>query len=463
MAKLTFRRPGRHVTTPASRIKYKHCATHSREVKILLTTKPQFLPFGADLANVKHKVDSPYQVVCVLRGSGFPYGAADAPRIINVGKALLSADVRFRVMHCGPSVIAANSEASGTYDGIPFEYTSLTTKRPRVFLLRALLYAWGFTVLTIRLLQLLPQRHSTCIYVYIQSGPIGVATAAICQVLGLPIVQEVNEWWPKTEGCSQFTKWLFRRPMFSLATGALVISTLIEERVRATAARLNHPLIVHRMPIIADLAKFKAANQPPLLASIDLGLPYFAWCGGVAGYIEDVFFMIRATGQVKQRGLLSQLVIVGPVDPATREQILKYAETYGVGGMVVLAGFVDDDQLQALYNCAAALLLPLWDDDRSKTRFPTKLSGYLASGTPVITCNVGDLTQFLENGKSAYIGSPGDEQDFARNMFVVLRDRTLARVIGSAGRRVCEAEIDYTKHSRQLADFFISCIRCNRE
>src|SRR2546429_2660527 len=33
---------------------------------------------------------------------------------------------------------------------------------------------------------------------------------------------------------------------------------------------------------------------------------------------------------------------------------------------------------------ATALLLPLWDDDRSRTRMPNKLGEYLASGKPVI-------------------------------------------------------------------------------
>lgn len=459
MTELTFCGPGRGVTTAASHLDRKECDVHKSEVNIHLPTELQTLASSVGVSNVRQKGASPHQVVCVLRGSGFPHGAADAPRIINVGKALLSTGIRFRVLHCGPSIIDANREASGTYDGIPYEYTTLTTKRPRALLLRALLYAWGFAVLTIRLLQLLPERHSTCVYIYIQGGPIGVATAAICQVLGLPIVQEANEWWPETEGCSRFTKWLFKGPMFSLATGALVISTLIEERVRATAARLNHPLIVHRMPIIADLSKFETGCQPLSLADIDLGLPYFAWCGGVAAFIEDVYFMIRALAQVKQRGLLSQLVIVGGVDQATRQLILRYAETCGVGGLVVLVGFINDDQLLALYRSAAGLLLPLWDDDRSRTRFPTKLGGYLATGVPVVTCEVGDLRQFLKNGESAYIGIPGDEHDFATNMWSVLRDRSRARTIGAAGRRVCQTEMDYTRHAEQLAEFFISCIR----
>jgi glycosyltransferase involved in cell wall biosynthesis len=101
----------------------------------------------------------------------------------------------------------------------------------------------------------------------------------------------------------------------------------------------------------------------------------------------------------------------------------------------------------------------LFDDDRSRTRMPTKLGGYLASGTPVITCNVGDLTYLLSHGRNAYISAPGDDLAFAENMCSVLHDRVTARKIGAAGRHVCEAEIHYEVHSARLADFFSACIR----
>ena len=62
-----------------------------------------------------------YEVVCVVGGSGFPFGALDAPRIINVGKALQKAGMGFRVLHCGPSPIAANKNVAGVHEEIAYE------------------------------------------------------------------------------------------------------------------------------------------------------------------------------------------------------------------------------------------------------------------------------------------------------------------------------------------------------
>ena len=400
-----------------------------------------------------------YQVICVCRGSGFPFGAGDSPRIINVGKALQKAGIEFRVLHCGPSPIAANKDTAGVYEGIRFEYTTFTTKRPANRLLRILLYAWGISSLMVRLIALFPERRRSSVYIYIQSGPIGVLAAALCRLLGIPVVQEVNEWWPGTgtPDASRFTDWLYRGPMFSLSTGTLVISALIEERVRAAARRLKRPLIIQRTPILVDINEFHP--HEPALASLDEGIPQFVWCGGVAAYPQDIDFMIRALARVIQKGMKCQLTIVGGVREDARRRVTEYARAHGVADAVVLTGYIGDDQLDSLYRSAAALLLPLFDDDRSRTRMPTKLGGYLASATPVITCQVGDLTYLLSHERNAYIGPPGDELAFAENMCSVLRDRVTARKIGVAGRLLCETEIHYEVHSGRLADFFSACIR----
>jgi glycosyltransferase involved in cell wall biosynthesis len=407
---------------------------------------------GADL-------QARYQVICICTGSGFPFGAADAPRIISVGKALQKAGIKFRVLHCGPSPIAANKDTTGIYEGIRYEYTTFTTKRPVNRILRILLYTWGISILAIRLIALYPQRRRSSVYVYIQSGPIGVIAAGLSRILRIPVVQEVNEWFPGTEtpNATRFTDWLYSGPMFSLSNGALVISALIEKRVRAAAQRLKRPLIIQRTPILVDINDFHAGG--PGILRLNEDIPQFAWCGGVAAYPKDIDFMIRALSRVVQKGMKCQLTIVGGVREEARRRVMEYAQGHGVAEDVVLTGYIDDDHLDTLYRSAAGLLLPLFDDDRSRTRMPTKLGGYLASGTPVITCNVGDLTYLLSHGRNAYISAPGDDLAFAENMCSVLHDRVTARKIGAAGRHVCEAEIHYEVHSARLADFFSACIR----
>ena len=75
------------------------------------------------------QIAAPYEVVCICLGVGLPHGIAATPRVIMVGQALLLAGIRFRVLHCGPSPLAVNTQRSGVFEGIPFEYTS-AVRRP---------------------------------------------------------------------------------------------------------------------------------------------------------------------------------------------------------------------------------------------------------------------------------------------------------------------------------------------
>jgi len=397
------------------------------------------------------------EVLCVCGGFGFPRGAGSTARIVMVGKALQMAGTGFRVLHCGPSPLAVNTQRSGVFEGIPFEYTT-TVRRPKNAVARSLVYLWALLGLTIRLVRLRPAYHHTAVWLYILDGPTNLYVAWLCRLLGLALVQELCEWWPGEPSCSAFTKWLYRKRLFRNATGVVVISKLIEERARKAAAATNPSLRVYRLPSIVDPQKFNAVSK--LTDRSAQMAPTFLWCG-TEDWQMDVLFLIRATAQVQRQGHRSKLIIVGSCSERYRTMILNYAEQEGLSqGEVVLTGYVDDRKLETLYRSATALLLPLRDDDRSRTRMPNKIGEYLASGAPVITCRVGDLTDFLKSGVNAYLAEPGDERDFAEQMLMVLRDPATAERIGSAGQQACATHLDYRVHASGLARFFGECIAC---
>ena len=88
---------------------------------------------------------------------------------------------------------------------------------------------------------------------------------------------------------------------------------------------------------------------------------------------------------------------------------------------------------------------------------------YLASGRPVVTTKVGDLTEFLTNDVNAYVGEPGTDRDFAEEMIAVLRDLDRAAQIGRAGQLACFMYLDYRAHASGLVDFFVRCIRHSKD
>jgi len=404
-------------------------------------------------------VRAPYQVVCVCGGYGYPIGTASAARITVVGKALQTAGIGFRLLHCGSSPVAINTESSGIYEGIPFQYTT-PVRWPENSLARLLLYLWGVIGLTVGLARLWPVRFATLVYLYVMDGPLNLYVGCLCWLLGVPVVQELCEWLPGDPTCSAFTRWLHRGSMFRKATGVLVISKAIEERVRDRAARMNLDLLVHRVPAMVDSSRFASAGASP--RRTEEVVPQFLYCGT---WPEDMYFVIRALGIVKRRGFQCKLRIVGERANAVgeRAKLLACALENGLSAEdIIFAGCITENPLAESYKAAIALLMPLPKHDRSITRLPNKLGEYLASGRPVISSRIGDVMTLLTDGSNAYLAKPGNEQDFASKMMAVLQDPVRGDRIGRAGQQVCFAHLDYQVHVRGLDHFFAACIEHHR-
>jgi glycosyltransferase involved in cell wall biosynthesis len=243
--------------------------------------------------------------------------------------------------------------------------------------------------------------------------------------------------------------------MFKASTGLLVISKEIEQRAQERAAMLNPRLTIHRLPSVVDFDHFCAPVAPPQPG--ETHMPNFVWCGSIDGWMTDIKFMLAALAHARLTHAC-QLTLVGGYSEANAAIIKKEAAALGLvvteprdsgvaygdlsDGDVRLTGWVDLETLQACFRNAAALLLPLFDNERSRTRMPNKLPEYLASRKPVITSKVGDLQDFLVDGVNASIAKPGDSVDFARKMTALLTDPELATRIGIAGCQTCAQNLD---------------------
>jgi glycosyltransferase involved in cell wall biosynthesis len=400
---------------------------------------------------------SRYRVICVCGGIGFPVGGS-AKRIINVGRALQAAGIEYRVLNCAPSPISLNTERFGVYKGVAFEYTTWL-RRPENALARFPVYLRALAGLTWRLCRAWPSRRRTAVYLFVLNGPLVLYTGILCRLLGIPLVQEMCEWFPGDANVPAFTKWLYRKPMFALATGVLAISTVIERRVQEVSAAVNPRLLVHHLPSMVDTERFVTAEVPAGAEAV----PHFVWCG--VGYPQDVLFLIRVIALVNREGYRCRLRIVAAAFHAWGPDTVRdYAAAQGLpaDGIDLVAG-VDDLGLAAIYKSAAALLLPMWDDDKSRTRVPNKLAEYLGSGRPVVASAVGDIADFLVDGVNAYLGKPGSERDFADNMIAILRDPERACRIGAAGQKTCMDRMDFSYQVDSLSKFFIRCIGSRRQ
>jgi glycosyltransferase involved in cell wall biosynthesis len=123
---------------------------------------------------------------------------------------------------------------------------------------------------------------------------------------------------------------------------------------------------------------------------------------------------------------------------------------------VKLLGYLPRAELLRQYQCSWALLIPLFQDLRSQARFPTKIGEYLVSGRPIITTQVGEISEYFQDGINAYVCEPDNPAIFGFEIIKALKDPEEAKNVGQQGVITAQKCFDYRLFSKDIYDFFLN-------
>lgn len=123
----------------------------------------------------------------------------------------------------------------------------------------------------------------------------------------------------------------------------------------------------------------------------------------------------------------ARLLIVGT--GGEEEALKRLVKKRGVADKVEFLGYVDDHQLLDLYaNCFALFYAP-YDEDYGLATVEA-----FKSQKPVLTTtDSGGVLEFVEDGVTGYVASPGEAQQLAHYIDQLFADRALCRELGMAG------------------------------
>jgi len=381
---------------------------------------------------------------------GFPHGMAHTGRVLLIARALHGAGVSVRVLSLQgidrpPHV--QNTAACGVHVGIPFEYACGTTVRHESFVVRRLVAAWGWVHGALRLAQL--RRHGLLDLVLLWFWTPRPAARlcffmAVLRLLRVPVVREVNEspWSQKTDRTLLERLW---SPLAGTA-GAVAISAVLCEWAAAEYCGRPDARILH-VPILVDVNEQKPADYPT-------GSPLVVFAGSLA-YKSTVEFIFSAMREVWRTHRECRLAVTGAAAHHPGADWLgaevRRAE---FGGRIDLVGHLSRPELLHLYARAHALLIPLFDDQQSRARFPTKIGEYLAAARPLVTNSVGEIPLYFTDGVDAVVCPPNDSVAFGQAIAQLLSDPARAANIGRRGRRVAETRFHYALYGEAMARAF---------
>jgi glycosyltransferase involved in cell wall biosynthesis len=390
--------------------------------------------------------------VAIVGVFGFPHGYAEVARVHAYASGLIANGADVRVI-CLKALerhrdTAANTEARGVYNGIPYEYACGTPFRADSFLGRRWLEvkgAWGLW----RLLSDRGPAGRPDAIILFSNDPIWITlTVILSRVIGAKCIQEKSEF-PLVN--AKKTWWLgpysavYTRTIYRMFDGIIAISTYLEEYF---SQRIRKGARILRIPILVDTEQIKPGKYPRTR-----GRQRIVYVGTL-GHPGEVPSLIQAFSMVASKHPEWDLQIIGD-EPGTDIliRLRKMAQDLSLSERVQFTGTVSREELPAYLGEAGVLALLRSSGTFSKAGFPTKLAEYLATGMPVVVTSVGDIPLYLKDRVSAYLVPPDNPEAFAQKLDEVLSNYDLALQVGQRGREVAVQEFDYRSNGRRIVEF----------
>lgn len=206
-----------------------------------------------------------------------------------------------------------------------------------------------------------------------------------------------------------------------------------------------------------DLGRFNGRFMP----LPEFKPPYIAFVGVMNNIKDGVDILIDAFASIEQEFPRHKLYLVGPWQPDTPDHLMQI-EQLGLENRIFWMKTYPRHTIPAVLSNADLLVLPRPDSKQAQGGFPTKLGEYLATGNPVCATAVGEIPDYLEDGKSVFFSEPGAVESFANAMRRALSNPTLAKRVGTAGKKVAELEFNAAIQSKLLKNYFEELIESKK-
>ena len=230
--------------------------------------------------------------------------------------------------------------------------------------------------------------------------------------------------------------------IISSASAVIAVSDFaanqLRQRFSENAAR------VHRIYNGIDPAKFQSAEfaRPPLILSIGRLI-------GKKGFdvLIDACALLRQSGHEFRCEIIGQGPLVGELQARIHRRDLRE--------QVRLSGSQTQPEIAAKLSKATALALPCRiEPDGAMDNLPTVVMEAMASALPVVSTNIGGISEMVRDGETGLLVAQNDPAATADALSRFIDDVELAQSFGGRGRKRAVEIFSIEKNVRALREIF---------
>jgi glycosyltransferase involved in cell wall biosynthesis len=125
-----------------------------------------------------------------------------------------------------------------------------------------------------------------------------------------------------------------------------------------------------------------------------------------------------------------RLLVVGKGEYREEEEFLRLAAARGLKDFIVYVGWVKPADIRAYIEAGDVAVYPFMDTLLNRAKCPGKLVQLMSLGKAIVADRVGQISEYIEDGKSGLLAEPGDTEGFARHVISLLKDEEQRRKVG---------------------------------
>jgi glycosyltransferase involved in cell wall biosynthesis len=163
---------------------------------------------------------------------------------------------------------------------------------------------------------------------------------------------------------------------------------------------------------------------------------------------HDISTLVEAFNSVYKNNSEARLLLVG--DGANKPKIERLVSGLGLDKAVIFTGSISFDEVPFLVSAADVTVAPYKKMDVEFWGSPMKLFEYMASGTPLITSMVGQLTEIIRNEDNGVLVEPGDIGALSLAMEKLIDNPTLRCSLSQNARRDVERSFSWEQYADRL-------------
>ena len=174
----------------------------------------------------------------------------------------------------------------------------------------------------------------------------------------------------------------------------------------------------------------------------------------IIGYVgrispeKDMKNWLRAAALITREYPTAQFVIVGEGrDDNLSHELKSLADALGIGSQVHFLGYRED--LPSIYATFDLFFL-----SSRREGICNSLLEAMAMGIPIVAADVGGTKELIADGQTGYLLSAGDVEGMARVLLALVRDESLRKTVGSAGRKHIEDKFSFVSRLKCIETLY---------